>query len=432
MAQTVTRRGHLQLIDITDMPPERGVRELVAYAVRLKASDLFFLTNEQHVAVNVRYLGLIEPISILDREHGQRYLAHIRAEIGMDLTDYRRPADGRWMYDIDDEQQIDLRISAVPTLYGEDMAIRLLVRDTALLSIDKLGMTPSQQDAYRNMLERTGGLIVLTGPTGSGKTVTMYSALTYLNNGARKIHTIEDPIEYAIDGLRQSQVNPTLELGPAELLRGVLRQSPDAIMVGEVRDAQTADAAVWAANSGVLVLTTVHAPSVEGAIQSLRGFGVPAAFISTSVRGVISTRLLRTLCPDCRQLMNENDGASMDEVVRYLEPGQPTMRYAARGCEKCYNTGYSGRVGIFEVVPVSEPLREMILKGRSSRQIREQTVSEGTMTLRQSAVLKAACGLTSMDEVKRTIPPDVVKPTMGRKSLTLTASERLTQAAASV
>jgi len=429
MAQTSTRRGHLQLIDVTDMPPDRGMHELISYAIRLKASDLFFLTNEQHVAVNVRYLGLIEPLSILDREQGQRYLAHIRAEIGMDLSDHRRPSDGRWMYEVDEEQYIDLRISSVPTLYGEDMAIRLLMRDTALLSIDKLGMTPAQADAYRNMLERTGGLIVLTGPTGAGKTVTMYAALTYLNNGARKIHTIEDPIEYAIDGLRQSQVNPTLELGPAELLRGVLRQSPDAIMVGEVRDAQTADAAVWAANSGVLVLTTVHAPSVEGAIQSLRGFGVPAAFISTSVRGVISTRLMRTLCPDCRQLLHDSDGQSMDEVVRYLEPGQPTMRYAATGCEKCYNTGYAGRVGIFEVVPVSEALREMILKGRASRQLREQTQSEGTMSLRQSAMLKAACGLTSMDEVKRTIPPDLVRAPVGRKSSAAFAAERLAEAA---
>jgi general secretion pathway protein E len=191
MAETVTQRGHLQLIDVTGMPPERGMHELISAAIRLKASDLFLLTNEQHVAVQVRYLGIIEPLSIIDRDQGQRYLAHIRAEIGMDLSDHRRPSDGRWMYHVDDDQQIDLRISAVPTLYGEDMAIRLLVRDTSLLSIDKLGMTTPQIDAYRNMLDRSGGLIVLTGPTGAGKTVTMYAALTHLNNGTRKIHTIE-------------------------------------------------------------------------------------------------------------------------------------------------------------------------------------------------------------------------------------------------
>lgn len=437
MAQTVTQRGHLELIDVNELPPDRGVRELIAYALRLKASDLFFLTNEQHVAVHVRYLGIIEPLSILERDKGHRYMAHIRAETGMDLSEHKRPQDSRWVYQPDDDgEPIDLRIGVVPTLHGEDMAIRLLVRDTSLLSLEKLGMMPAQEEAYRGMLDRSGGLIVMTGPTGSGKTVSMYAALNYLNDGHRKIHTIEDPVEYAVDGLRQSQVHTSIELGPAELLRGVLRQSPDVIMVGEVRDAQTADAAVWAANSGVTVLTTIHAPNGEGAIQSLRGFGVQTAFISTSLRGTINARLVRTLCPDCREAVADGNGRqAFEEIGRHLDPAQPITPFSARGCEKCHNTGYAGRIGAFEVMPISETVRDMVLKGKSSKQIREKQIEDGMLTVRQAALLRAAQGITTVEEVKRTIPPDLTRSMPIRKTIgsaaSFTATEnRLTQSTA--
>src|SRR5205823_5341164 len=185
-----------------------------------------------------------------------------------------------WIYDVDEHHSVDLRINVVPTLHGDDMAIRLLDRDTNLLSLERVGMTARQMDVYRPMLDQPGGMILFTGPTGSGKTVTLYASLNYLNNGRRKIHTIEDPIEYAIEGLRQSQVTPGIELGPNELMRGVLRQSPHVVMVGEIRDDDIAHTAVWAANAGTLVLSTIHAPGAAGAVQSLRAYGIPAPFIA--------------------------------------------------------------------------------------------------------------------------------------------------------
>ena len=416
-------QGHLRLLDLTGLPAEQGMRKLIDYAVRLRASDLFLVTNEQHVAVQVRYLGLIEPLGILERDQGQRYIAYVRAGSSMDVNDHRRPQDGRWLYPAGDAvESVDLRISVVPTRYGEDLAIRLLLRDPQLLALDRLGMSGNQLETYRAMLDRPGGMILLTGPTGSGKTVTLYASLACLNDGHRKIHTIEDPIEYAIDGLRQSQVNTAIDLGPAELLRGVLRQSPDVVMVGEIRDAETAEAAVCAANSGVLVLATLHAPSASGAIQSLRGFGVGPAFIATSLRGIVSARLLRTLCPECRQVFARPDEARRDyqEIESLLLPGQGSVCHCAGGCERCYGTGYSGRVGAFEVMPISDALSHMILKGRSAMQIRTKAVDEGLLTLRQAALLKAAQGLTTMDEVRRVIPdadPPPRKPRARRPAM---------------
>jgi general secretion pathway protein E len=403
----VAQQNHLQMLDLTDVPPERGVADLMATAIRLQASDLFLSPNEQHVAVKVRYLGQIEPLAILTSDLGMRYIQHVRAEASMGV-DRRHPQDARLIYQVDDFEPVDLRVSVVPTLHGEDMAIRLLLHNPNLLSLDRLGMTPQQLETYRSAIEKPGGMILMTGPTGSGKTVTLYSSLIALNDGTRKIHTIEDPVEYDIDGLHQSQVNPAIDLGPADLLRGVMRQSPDVIMLGEVRDPNTADAAVRAANSGVLVLTTIHAPTAADAIQSLRGFGVPSAFVASSLRCVLNARLLRTLCPVCREATVGE--AADSECFRGIEdyfpinPDQPMVRYLPHGCDQCRYTGYATRVGAFEVMPIGERMRELILKHRPPSRLREQAAREGVMTLGQAAMLKAAHGLTTVDEVRRVVP----------------------------
>lgn len=409
VATGVARQTHLQMLDLSEVPPERGVADLMATAIRLQASDLFLSPNEQHTAVAVRYLGQVEPLAILPPDQGSRYIQHIRAEAGMGV-DRRHPQDGRLIYQVDDYEPVDLRVSVVPTLHGDDMAIRLLLHNPALLSLDRLGMTPQQLETYRPMLDQPGGMILMTGPTGSGKTITLYSSLIALNDGSRKIHTIEDPVEYDIDGLHQSQVNPAIDLGPAELLRGVMRQSPDVIMLGEVRDPHTADAAVRAANSGVLVLTTIHAPSTAEAIQSLRGFGVPAAFVASSLRCVLNARLLRTLCPVCREAVVSEAPDSDTEAFRCIENHfpinlhQPMVRYLPHGCDQCRQTGYATRIGAFEVMPISERMRELILKHRPPSRLREQAIREGVMTLHQAAMLKAAHGLTTLDEVRRVVP----------------------------
>ena len=418
-----------QLVDVSKLPIDQAVAALINRAVRMGASDLFFVTNEQHVAVHVRHLGIMRLLSVVSPDTGKRYLAHVKAMAGMDMGGAaRRPLDGRWIYQadnasdadagddedenrrlLDDDATVDLRISVIPTLHGEDFAIRLLGRGLKAHRIDALGMTRDQLSDFTAMIESPGGLIVLTGPTGSGKTATLYSALMRLNNGRRKINTIEDPIEYAVDGLRQSQVNPATGLGFAELLRGALRQSPDVVMIGEIRDEETARTAVHAANSGILVFATVHAPAASNAVQSLRSLGVHNHFLGASLRGVISQRLLRTLCPSSRTTFDLSDAPHTFDAVRpLLGAGEGNALYAARGCPACGGTGYAGRTGVFEVMPVTRAIRDLISDGAPTRDIRATAVRQDMLEFRQAALLKVARGETSTEEMFRVIPTEVL------------------------
>jgi type II secretory ATPase GspE/PulE/Tfp pilus assembly ATPase PilB-like protein len=325
----------------------------------------------------------------------------------MDVSERRRPLDGRWIYRLGESQVVDLRINMIPTLFGEDLAIRILSREVNLFTLDSLGMTQDQLDSVTHMLDAPSGLILMTGPTGSGKTATLYASLVRLNDGRRRINTIEDPIEFTVDGLRQSQVNPAVDLGFAALLRGVLRQSPDVIMIGEVRDAETADTAVRAANSGHLVFATVHAPVAAAATQSMLSLGIHPHFLSTSLRGIVSQRLVRTLCPDCKSSFDLTGAPhTFDEIRPWLLEGEGTKLYAARGCPKCQQTGYAGRTGIFEVMPITQHLRSLIADSRPSREIRAAAIKAKMLEFRQAALLKVAKGITSTEEVFRVIPSE--------------------------
>jgi len=399
-----------QMIDVSRMTPEHAIAALINHAVQMGASDLFIVSNEQHVAALVRHLGIMLPISVESPESGRRLLTLVRNMAGMDVNDRRRPADGRWIYIPQGEgDSVDLRINTVPTMYGEDMAIRLLVRNTALLDVNKLGLEQSQLAELRTMITGPGGLVLITGPTGSGKTSTLYASLMYLNDGRKKINTIEDPIEYAVEGLRQSQVNPVIGMGFAEMLRSVLRQSPDVIMLGEIRDEETARTAVHAANSGILVLATLHAPTAAAAIQSMRAYNIPNHFLSVALRGILSQRLLRTLDPENR---NEFDisGApeTFEEVRKYLAPGEGTKLYAPRPAPGNQMTGYIGRSGVFEVMPMNGEIRSMIADGETARTIRDRAIADGMLEFRHAALLKVARGLTSTEEVFRVIPSEVL------------------------
>jgi type II secretory ATPase GspE/PulE/Tfp pilus assembly ATPase PilB-like protein len=346
---------------------------------------------------------------------------------GMDMGGAaRRPMDGRWIYECDadesdagtadddetpaaEEPSVDLRISVIPTLHGEDFAIRLLGRGLHAHRLDGLGMTREQLSDYQAMIESPGGLVVLTGPTGSGKTATLYASLMRLNNGRRKINTIEDPVEYAVDGLRQSQVNVQTSLGFAELLRGALRQSPDVVMIGEIRDEETARTAVHAANSGILVFATVHAPAASNAVQSLRSLGVHNHFLGASLRGVVSQRLLRTLCPSCKTTFDVTDAPHTFDAVRpMLGDSEGRTLFAARGCPSCNGTGYAGRTGVFEVMTVTRPIRDLVADGAPTRDIRTAAVRGGMLEFRQAALLKVARGETSTEEMFRVIPTEVL------------------------
>jgi type II secretory ATPase GspE/PulE/Tfp pilus assembly ATPase PilB-like protein len=396
-----------QMVDISRLAPDRAVDRLISHAIGMGASDLFLVSNDQHVAVLVRHLGIIRPISTEMHEAGRRIISHIRANASMDLTERRRPQDGRWIWRSEAGEMVDLRINILPTMYGEDAAIRLLARGRAIFQLENLGMTREQQQSYEGMLASPSGLILITGPTGSGKTGTLYASLIRLNDGRRKINTIEDPIEYAVDGLRQSQVNGAIDLGFAELLRAVLRQSPDVIMIGEIRDPETARTAVHAANSGMLVFATLHAPSAAGAIQSMRAYDIPSHFLSTSLLGVISQRLVRTLDPATRRAFDLADAPhTFDEVRKYLKPDEGTKLYAPGPAEGNQMTGYAGRTGVFEVLKASRDVRNLISEGRPTREIRDRAILEGMLEFRKAALIKVAQGLTTTEEVFRVIPSE--------------------------
>jgi type II secretory ATPase GspE/PulE/Tfp pilus assembly ATPase PilB-like protein len=397
------------MIDVSRLPAERAVDALIDHAVDMGASDLFLVSNEEHLAVLVRHLGIIRPISIDSLDLGKRILSHIRANAGMDLTERRRPVDGRWIWRGPEGEMVDLRINVIPTMYGEDAAIRLLSRGKAIFNLDNIGMSREQFIAYESMITTPSGLILITGPTGSGKTNTLYGSLIRLNDGKRKINTIEDPVEYAVDGLRQSQVNPLINLGFAELLRAVLRQSPDVIMIGEIRDPETARTAVHAANSGILVLATLHAPSAAAAVQSMRAYDVPPHFLSTSLRGVVSQRLVRTLDPATRIAFDLADAPhTFDEVKAYLKGDEGTKLYAPGPAESNQMTGYAGRTGVFEVLKVSREIRNLIADGRPAREIRDRAISEGMLEFRKAALIKVAQGITTTEEVFRVVPSEQI------------------------
>jgi type II secretory ATPase GspE/PulE/Tfp pilus assembly ATPase PilB-like protein len=340
-------------------------------------------------------------------EFGRRCMAHIKAAAGMDVAEKRRPLDGRWIRRRNGESTIDLRISTMPTLWGEDFTLRLLVRGSQLLSLEQLGLLRRDFNELFALLNSPSGMILVTGPTGSGKTTTLYACLTYLNNGERKINTIEDPIEYAVEGVRQSQINPRLDVDFPDLLRGALRQAPDVIMVGEIRDPITAETAVRAANSGHLVLATLHAPVAAGAIQSMLSLGVHPHFLSSSLRGVIAQRLIRTLCPACKMTLDLSEAPhTFDEVRQWLEPGQGRQLYAPNGCAECHRSGYAGRTGVFEVLTVKRELRKVIYEGQTTQAIRQKAIADGMIEFKQSALLKVARGETTAEEVLRAVPTE--------------------------
>ena len=393
------------------MQPEAAVENLIEHAVSIGASDLFLVSNEQHLAVLVRHLGIVRTIAILSADQGKRCLAHVRAAAGMDITEKRKPGDGRWIFNPQSElitEPVDLRLNAIPTLHGEDIAIRLLSRGNKIYALDSLGMTGQQFDTYRSMINSPSGLILISGPTASGKTATLYSSLMQLNDSKRKINTIEDPIEYAIDGLRQSQVNPAIGLTFADLLRGVLRQSPDVIMVGEIRDEETAHTAVRAANSGHLVFATVHAASAAATVQSMRALNSHPRLLSTALLGVVSQRLVRTLCPACRTAFDVTDLDSFEDLRPFLKKDEGRKLYAPMGCAKCGQSGFAGQTGVFEVMKIDREIRHLIGDNASIRDIRDAAIERKMLEFRHSAMLKVAKGETCTEEVFRIVPSEEI------------------------
>jgi len=378
------------------MSTSECVARLLDHAVSLGASDLFLSAKEFHWSVTVRHLGIIRPVCDLTLQIGQHCAAHLRAEAALDIAEHRKPQDGRWLHRTPRGKVLDLRVSALPTLYGEDVSVRLLDRETALLNIDQVGLLPGNVARLRQLLDNPGGLILVTGPTGAGKSTTLYACLQHLDDGTRRIHTLEDPIEYAIANLHQSQVNPKHGVHFPELLRCIIRQGPDVIMIGEIRDPETAQTAVSAANSGHLVLSTLHAPRAAGCVASMLAYGVQPHFLAASLLGAVSQRLIRTFCPDCRFPI----GVTSNQAA----PDQGSTQTAAMGCPRCHFTGFDRQTAVFEVLEVTPALRGLICAGESTQVIEKQAYRDGMVGFRQAANELVTRGLTEIGEIDRRIP----------------------------
>ena len=305
-----------QRIDSEGEPVERTSAALIQLALQMKASDLFVLTNENSVEIQLRQLGLMRPVREYSLDYGRRLISHFKAVSGMDIAERFRPTEGRWVFPRDNGPPVDIRLNTIPTLFGEDLTCRLLDRQRGLRPLEELHLGDRATWDLQSLLKHPSGLILVTGPTGSGKTTSLYACLQSLNDGQRKINTLEDPIEYTLPGIRQSQVNLRLGTDFSVLLPACLRQAPDIIMIGEIRDSKTANIAVRAANSGHLVLATLHAPVAAAAPYAMIAFGVSPHFLTSSLLGIISQRLLRRLCVRCRIPIDLTGYAAMFEDVR--------------------------------------------------------------------------------------------------------------------
>jgi type II secretory ATPase GspE/PulE/Tfp pilus assembly ATPase PilB-like protein len=395
-------------IDFTEnLSVEESCSALLDRAASIGASDLLILSDEREIVAAVRHLGMVVRLAAWPPETGQRLIRHVKVEAGMDLAERRRPLDGRWLVTRPDGRRLDVRVSSLPTVFGEDVCMRLMDGTTQRRELASLGFTAGQLQQLLPMLAAPSGLVLVTGPTGSGKSTTLYAFLALLNDGRRKINTIEDPVEYRLPGVRQSQVSPVLDLGFADILRAVLRQAPDVIMIGEIRDAETAATAVRAANSGHLVFATLHAPIAAAAVQSMLALGVMPHFLSTSLLGVVSQRLVRGLCPACRVGIDLTGAPETFAAVRpLLGPGEGGSIFGPRGCEACLGRGYTSRVGVFEVLSMSPRLRALVGAAADTAAINHEAITAGMLPLRHAALLHVAAGATTVEEVFRVVPTE--------------------------
>ncbi|MGE3775945.1 MAG: GspE/PulE family protein [Pirellulaceae bacterium] len=380
------------------------VASFLQAAVKMEASDLFFASSDDGLDVTVRSMGIIKALAKVPRELGMRCLVCLRNLASMKLDEHRRPMDGRGRFQLNDGRWVDVRASMIPTLYGESMALRLLVPDSRLRRLDALGFVGPQLSLVTGLLENPGGMVLMTGPTGCGKTTTLYSCLHHLNDGRRRIHTLEDPIEYSVRGLHQTQISSLQGTDFAEMLRGVVRQNPDVIMVGELRHPLAVETAVRAANSGQLVFASLHSAVAASAVQSMISLGATPYFLATSLLAVISQRLMRTLSAETRVPLNLSLAPhTFDEVRCWLQPEEGPTVYAANDHGNP-DEGYKGLTGLFEVLMVTPAIRRLISDGRPASEIARCAVDDGMVDFRRAGLIKVAQGITSFDEMQRVVP----------------------------
>ncbi|MEO3877178.1 type IV-A pilus assembly ATPase PilB [Rheinheimera fenheensis] len=386
-------------VDKEDQPIIAFINKMLLDAIRKGASDLHFEPYEKTYRIRFRIDGILHEMASPPVALSTRLSARLKVMSRLDIAEKRVPQDGRIKLKLSAKKSIDFRVSTLPTLWGEKIVMRILDSDSAMLGIDVLGYEENQKKLYLDALAQPQGMILVTGPTGSGKTVSLYTGLAILNTSETNISTAEDPVEINLAGINQVQVNPRAGLTFASALKAFLRQDPDVVMVGEIRDLETAEIAIKAAQTGHLVLSTLHTNSAPETLTRLLNMGVPSYNVASSVSLIIAQRLARRLCNHCKQpeVLPEAELLKQGYTPEQL-PGLKIFKPI--GCEHCTN-GYKGRVGIYEVMPVSGRMADIIMQGGNSLDIATQAQAEGINNLRQSGLLKAAAGLTSLAEVNR-------------------------------
>ena len=381
-------------------PIVRTAQLLIAQAVRDRASDIHLEPKEDHLRVRYRIDGFLHEVQTLPLSVHPPLISRLKVLAGMNIAERRRPQDGQFSVRVE-AKEVDFRVATSDSAHGEMMVLRVLDKSLSLIALKELGFLPEALDQYTQMLRKPFGMVLVGGPTGSGKTTTLYASLNQLDRKGRNIVTIEDPIEYHFEDVNQIQVNAQASITFASGLRSIMRLDPDVILVGEVRDSETAAMATQTSLTGHLVLSSIHANDAVGILFRLIDLGVEPFLISSALVGVASQRLVRRVCSHCRALADvpaEEASAYEDELGE-----KPEKLYYGSGCNFCANTGYAGRTGVYEVMALSEEIRRLLLKGASSADIKAQALSEGMITMRRAAMLKVQQGVTTPLEVIRNV-----------------------------
>jgi type IV pilus assembly protein PilB len=385
-----------------DAPIVRLVNSILQSAIATGASDIHIEPQETSVRVRFRQDGLLYEQTALPRSHLAAVVSRLKIMSRMNIAERRRPQDGRFSISAENGNSFDLRVSIMPVVYGEKIVMRILAKTSSLANQDKLGFFPDQRRVFEKFIMRPHGIILVTGPTGSGKSTTLFAALSRINDSTRNINTVEDPVEYDLKGVNQMQINPLIGVTFAAGLRTLLRQDPDVIMVGEIRDRETAEIAVQAALTGHLVLSSLHTNDAPGALTRLQNMGVEPFLISSAVIGIVGQRLLRTICSFCKEMGPMTPSHAEALELPFIDGYMPEIAHGV-GCSKCGGRGMRGRTAVYEIMPMTDALRDLVLQGCSGPQLLNQAFSDGMMTMRKSALFKVLEGITTPEEVMRVL-----------------------------
>ena len=383
----------------SEAPVIRLVNTIIGRVIELRASDIHLEPFDDGLHVRYRVDGVLHPGEVVPSQQGAAVSSRVKLLAHLDIAERRLPQDGRIKTRVKG-RELDLRVSTVPTVHGESVVMRVLDRASVRLSLEDMGFERETLASFNQLIHRPHGILLVTGPTGSGKTTTLYAALAKLDSVSQKIITVEDPVEYQLEGINQIQVHSQINLTFANALRSILRQDPDIIMIGEMRDGETAQIAVQSSLTGHLVLSTLHTNTAASAVVRMQDMGVERYLITSTVNGVLAQRLVRRLCVHCKTPVQPDPALLQSSGLgRFLPPGAPI--YEARGCDHCRGTGYQGRTGIHELLVVDEAMRSAILQGLDASALQSIAVKAGMYTLYDDGLRKVAAGVTSLDEVLR-------------------------------